>query len=120
MAITAFRQADEFSTCLNMGNGILLDLKTKKIIIPQDFHLHCEGDLVLSSAKHVIISSGRTPESREGYTHSIWFNSKLDADKRPVRAFLMRNLITGHREEMFLEVDAQNKLIVPRGYEIIK
>lgn len=69
---------------IQLGNGVILDLDNQKIIIPGDFALHTEGNLRLSSDKHVIIKSGQTEEPRPGYIHGIWLNSEEDQFGQPL------------------------------------
>ncbi len=80
-AASAFARHDPI---IILDNGMKLDLENRKLIIPSDFHLHTEGDLRLSSDKHVILHSGRTPESREGYVHGVWVNPDIDEYGRPL------------------------------------
>jgi hypothetical protein len=66
--------------------GVVFDIENKRIIITGDFSLHTEGNLRLSSDKHVIIKSGQSEEERTGYVHGIWLNSIEDSEGKPLLA----------------------------------
>jgi len=91
-SIKAFN-ATKFGTLVKLSNGVMIDLDKKKVIIPSDFELHVEGNLTLSSNKHVMIKSGQTEEERPGYLYSIWLNSDLDEYGLPI--IKDQNLIDG-------------------------
>lgn len=63
----------------------MFDLESKTLHLPADYRIHSTGSLTIASDKHLLFNSGRTPEEREGYLHSIWFNADLDEQGRPIR-----------------------------------
>jgi hypothetical protein len=77
--------SNDLTPCIKMKNGIIIDIENQRLIIPGDFNLHTTGNLRLTADKHVIIKSGNTPEEREGYIHSIWFNSEEDINGNPIK-----------------------------------
>ena len=85
LAMLAFVQAPSLEPIVKLKDGSYIDLSKKKIVLTGDIHIHCEGNLKLSSDKHILIESGRTKEERNGYLHSIWFNAKEDEQGRPLK-----------------------------------
>ncbi len=83
-AVKAFNSA--CPTQVAIGQGIVLDLVSNRIVIQGDFELYTKGHLRLRSDKHVIINSGRDEEQRPGYIHAIWLNSDEDDFGRPILA----------------------------------
>lgn len=63
----------------------MFDLESRTLHLPEDFRIHSVGTLTIESDKHLLFNSGRTPEEREGYVHSIWFNADIDEEGRPIR-----------------------------------
>jgi hypothetical protein len=70
---------------IQLKNGTILDLSTNTVIVNGAFTLHSTGELCLSTDEHLILLSGRTPEERPGYQHSIWLNPDFDDKGRPVQ-----------------------------------
>jgi hypothetical protein len=86
VAALAFVQAPTLKPIIKLENGAYIDLSNKKIVLPEDFHIHARGNLKLTSDKHVVIRSGRNSDpEREGYVHSIWVNADEDSLGRPLK-----------------------------------
>jgi hypothetical protein len=83
LAYLAFTSPD-LTPCIKMKNGVIIDIENQRVIIPGDFNLHTTGNLRLTSDKHVIIKSGRTPEERDGYVYGVWINSEEDNQGNPL------------------------------------
>lgn len=57
-----------------------------KIVFLGDFHLETTGSLYLNAQKHIIVNSGQGIEpERPDYRHSVWINSQLDHQNRPLK-----------------------------------
>lgn len=90
LSILAFVQAPSLEPIIRLKDGSYIDLSTKKIVLTEDTHIHCNGNLKLTSDKHVVIRSGRTPDPlREGYIHSVWTNANEDELGRPIKETVM-------------------------------
>ena len=85
LSVSAFIHASAFEPVIKLKSGAYIDLNTRKIVLPEDTHIHCKGNLKFSSDKHVVIQSGKNNEpGRHGYVHSIWLNPKEDRHGRPL------------------------------------
>lgn len=82
LAVKAFNKPNVM--CIEIGNGVILDLSNNRLVIPGDFEFHAEGNLRLTSDRHIILKSGQDADRREGYTHSIWLNSEEDENGDPL------------------------------------
>ena len=83
----AFRSlfAPRLQPLIELGGGVVFDLESRTLHLPADYKIKSTGTLVIESDKHLIFNSGRTPEERDGYYHSVWFNTDLDEEGRPIR-----------------------------------
>lgn len=67
------------------------DAATQRWVLEGDLAVHLTGSLRLSTDKHIILQSGRTPvPGRPGYVHGVWTNPPLNAEGQPVRLVLTR------------------------------
>jgi hypothetical protein len=83
LAYMAFMSSN-LSPCIKTKNGVIIDIENQRVIIPGDFNLHTTGNLRLTSDRHIIIKSGRTPEERDGYVYGVWLNSEEDSNGNPL------------------------------------
>jgi len=117
LAVLAFVQAPSLEPIIKLKNGAYIDLSSKKIVLAEDTHIHCEGDLIISSAKHLMLESGKGAEDREGYVNGIWFNPSKDIYGRPLR--LVRVLNEKNQEVEIPLIVKNGKQIIPMGYREI-
>lgn len=90
----------KYSPVIKTANDVLIDLEKRKIIISGDFHMHCTGDLRLSSDKHILLNSGEGYDSTVGERWGIWLNSDTDSRGKPITdTFIEQHKICGCSEE---------------------
>jgi hypothetical protein len=70
--------APSMTPVVTLEQGIQLDLRSRTIVIPGDFHLHSRGTMRLTSDEHVIVHSG---VERGGF---IFFNTPEDDRGNPI------------------------------------
>lgn len=86
LAALAFKQASNLKPIIKLKNGAYIDLSSKTIVLPQDTHIHCDGNLKLTSDKNIIMRAGLTPDpDRPGYMYGIWNNTEEDSLGRPLK-----------------------------------
>lgn len=71
--------APQLAPVVTLESGVLLDLRSRSIVIPGDFHLHAEGRMRLTAGEHVVIRSG----TQDG--GCIFLNTQEDAQGNPIR-----------------------------------
>lgn len=74
------------SEIIDLGGGVIIDIKNKKIIIPDGFNIHSSGTLKIETEKHLILSSSEKPTGENGMVYSIWLNPDLDDNGNPIPA----------------------------------
>lgn len=67
---------------IQLSDGLLIDLKTNRLVVQGDLNLHTTGTMRLSSDEHVILESGEGTDSR-GETQGIWLNPVVDEHGNP-------------------------------------
>ena len=62
------------------------DKETNTITVNADIAFKFNGNLSVECAKHIIMNSGMEvdPERDDGAKYSIWLNSELDQEKKPL------------------------------------
>lgn len=77
------------------------DLENRKLILPDGYSIESQGSLNIKARDHLILSSGCDEEpTRPGHYHSIWLNTELDSEGRPLLADEAKILDADVEEEL--------------------
>lgn len=107
-----------FNPVIKFDNGVEFDLKNKKVILNNPLEIKSKENITITSEKHLILNSGKSPEHRPGYYYSIWENSSFDEYGNPIRLHMyFKNNIA---YLLPIEFDNNGNIIAPKGYSLNK
>lgn len=69
---------------IDLGGGVIIDIKNKKLIVPDEFKIVSTGTLRIYTDKHLILSSSTLPTGNENDVYSIWLNPDFDENGEPL------------------------------------